>query len=92
MISSLEKKFTFRFLKTKKNEGFVNIITIFSFIGITLGVAILIIVMSVMNGFRSELINKIVGFNAHIIIKPYEKISINLILKIYSYLIILIIQ
>ena len=73
MISSLEKKVTFRFLKTKKNEGFVNIITIFSFIGITLGVAILIIVMSVMNGFRSELINKIVGFNAHIIIKPYEK-------------------
>ena len=71
MISSLEKKVTFRFLKTKKNEGFVNIITIFSFIGITLGVAILIIVMSVMNGFRSELINKIVGFNAHIIIKPY---------------------
>ena len=73
MISSLEKKVTFRFLKTKKNEGFVNIITIFSFIGISLGVAILIIVMSVMNGFRSELINKIVGFNAHIIVKPYEK-------------------
>ena len=73
MISSLEKKVTFKFLKTKKNEGFVNIITIFSFIGITLGVAILIIVMSVMNGFRSELINKIVGFNAHVIVKPYEK-------------------
>ena len=73
MISSLEKKVTFRFLKTKKNEGFVNIITIFSFIGISLGVAILIIVMSVMNGFRSELINKIVGFNAHVIVKPYEK-------------------
>tara|TARA_Y100000817_G_scaffold125930_1_gene98701 strand:- start:1721 stop:2950 length:1230 start_codon:yes stop_codon:yes gene_type:complete len=73
LISSLEKKVTFRFLKTKKNEGFVNIITIFSFIGITLGVAILIIVMSVMNGFRSELINKIVGFNAHVIVKPYEK-------------------
>ena len=73
MISSLEKKVTFRFLRTKKNEGFVNIITIFSFIGITLGVAILIIVMSVMNGFRTELINKIVGFNAHVIVKPYEK-------------------
>ncbi len=72
MISSLEKKVTFRFLKTKKNEGFVNIITIFSFIGITLGVAILIIVMSVMNGFRSELINKIVGFNSHITVKSYD--------------------
>ena len=51
----------------------MNIISIFSFIGISLGVAVLIIVMSVMNGFRSELINKIVGFNAHITVKPYEK-------------------
>ena len=41
--------------------------------GIALGVAILIIVMSVMNGFRTELINKILGFNPHIIVKPYEK-------------------
>ena len=47
-------------------------ISIFSFIGISLGVAVLIIVMSVMNGFRSELINKIVGFNAHVTVKPYE--------------------
>ncbi|MDA9615561.1 ABC transporter permease, partial [Candidatus Pelagibacter sp.] len=52
--------------------GFLNIISIFSFIGISLGVAVLIIVMSVMNGFRTELINKIVGFNPHITIKPYE--------------------
>ena len=70
MISTLEKKIIFRFLLAKKKEGFVNIISIFSFIGITLGVAILIIVMSVMNGFRSELTNKIIGFNAHIVIKP----------------------
>ena len=73
MISSLEKKVTFRFLRTKKNEGFVNIITIFSFIGITLGVAILIIVMSVMNGFRTELTNKIIGLNPHIVIKTNEQ-------------------
>ena len=71
MISQLEKEITFRFLKTKKNDGFLNIISIFSFIGIFLGVAVLIIVMSVMNGFRTELIDKIVGFNAHAIIKPY---------------------
>ena len=51
---------------------FLNIISIFSFIGISLGVAVLIIVMSVMNGFRTELINKIVGFNPHITVKPYE--------------------
>ena len=73
MISKLEQKIIFKYLKTRRSDGFLNIISIFSFIGISLGVAILIIVMSVMNGFRSELINKIIGFNAHIIIKPYEK-------------------
>ena len=73
MISTLEKEITFRFLKARKKDGFLNIISIFSFIGISLGVAVLIIVMSVMNGFRTELINKIVGFNSHITVKPYEK-------------------
>ena len=77
MISTLEKEITLRYLKTRKKDGFLNVISIFSFIGISLGVAVLIIVMSVMNGFRTELINKIVGFNAHISIKPYER-SINL--------------
>ena len=73
MISQLEREVTFRFLKTRKNDGFLNIISIFSFIGISLGVAVLIIVMSVMNGFRTELIDKIVGFNAHAVVKPYNK-------------------
>ena len=77
MISTLEKEITFRFLKARKKDGFLKIISIFSFIGISLGVAVLIIVMSVMNGFRTELINKIVGFNAHITVKPYEKKYIN---------------
>ena len=72
MISALEKEITLRYLKTRKKDGFLNIISIFSFIGISLGVAVLIIVMSVMNGFRTELINKIVGFNAHVTVKPYE--------------------
>jgi lipoprotein-releasing system permease protein len=72
LISTLEKEITFRYLKTRKKDGFLNIISIFSFIGISLGVAVLIIVMSVMNGFRNELINKIVGFNAHVTIKPYD--------------------
>ena len=72
MISQLEKKITLRYLKTRKKDGFLNIISIFSFIGISLGVAVLIIVMSVMNGFRSELINKIIGFNAHVTVKPYD--------------------
>ena len=73
MISEIEKLVAFRYLKPKRKEGFLKIISIFSFLGIALGVAVLIIVMSVMNGFRTELIDKILGFNAHIIIKPYEK-------------------
>ena len=78
MISTLEKEIAFKYLKTRKKDGFLNIISIFSFIGISLGVAVLIIVMSVMNGFRSELINKIVGFNSHITVKSYQnKISIS---------------
>ena len=73
MISTLEKEITFRYLKARKKDGFLNVISIFSFIGISLGVSVLIIVMSVMNGFRTELIDKIVGFNAHAVVKPYDK-------------------
>ena len=73
MISILEKEIILRYLKTRKKDGFLNIISIFSFIGISLGVAVLIIVMSVMNGFRTELIDKIIGFNPHAVVKPYGK-------------------
>ncbi len=73
MISPLEKEIIFRFLKARKRDSFLNIISIFSFVGISIGVAVLIIVMSVMNGFRTELINKIIGFNAHAVVKPYDK-------------------
>jgi len=72
LISHLEKEIALRYLKTRKKDGFLNIISIFSFIGISLGVAVLIIVMSVMNGFRTELVEKIVGFNAHAVVKPYQ--------------------
>ena len=71
MISKTERIIALRYLRPKKKEGFLKVISIFSFTGITLGVAILIIVMSVMDGFRAELINKILGFNPHIIVKPY---------------------
>tara|TARA_Y100001970_G_scaffold291716_1_gene429981 strand:- start:5707 stop:6918 length:1212 start_codon:yes stop_codon:yes gene_type:complete len=73
LISQLEKEIILRFLKTRKKDGFLNIISIFSFIGISLGVAVLIIVMSVMNGFRTELVSKIVGFNAHAVVQPINK-------------------
>ena len=77
MFTSVEKLIAIRNLKPKRKEGFLKVISIFSFIGIMLGVAILIIVMSVMNGFRTELTNKILGFNPHIIIKPYNDIKID---------------
>ena len=73
MISKIENILALRYLKPRKKEGFLKVISIFSFTGITLGVAILIIVMSVMNGFRTELINKILGFDPHITIQPYDK-------------------
>jgi len=73
LISKIERVVAFRYLKPKKKEGFLKVISIFSFMGIALGVAILIIVMSVMDGFRTELVNKILGFNPHIIVKPYDK-------------------
>ncbi len=73
MISKIESIIALRYLKPKRKEGFLKVISIFSFTGIALGVSILIIVMSVMNGFRTELINKILGFNPHIIVKPYNK-------------------
>ena len=72
MFSKAERLISSRNLKPKKKEGFLKVISIFSFLGITLGVAILIIVMSVMNGFRNDLTKKILGFNPHIVVKPYN--------------------
>ena len=72
MITLLERKIAFRYLFTKKKDGFINIISTFSFLGIALGVAVLIVVMSVMNGFRTELINKINGFNPHLKILSFD--------------------
>ena len=72
MFNNVERLISSRNLKPKKKEGFLKVISIFSFLGIMLGVSTLIIVMSVMNGFRSELTSKILGFNPHIIIEPYS--------------------
>jgi lipoprotein-releasing system permease protein len=72
LFNKVERLISSRNLKPKKKEGFLKVISIFSFLGIMLGVAILIIVMSVMNGFRNDLTEKIIGFNPHIVIKPYS--------------------
>lgn len=66
MFTKLEFLIAFRYLKAKRQEGFISIIAIFSFVGIMIGVATLIIVMSVMNGFRYELVNRILGINSHL--------------------------
>jgi lipoprotein-releasing system permease protein len=65
MFSPFERMVAGRYLRARKAEGFVSVIAAFSFLGIMLGVATLIIVMSVMNGFRAELIGRIVGLNGH---------------------------
>ncbi|MAW17156.1 MAG: lipoprotein-releasing system transmembrane subunit LolC [Pelagibacteraceae bacterium] len=70
MFTKAERLISLRNLRPKKKEGFLQIISIFSFVGIMLGVAILIIVMSVMNGFKTDLTNKILGLNPHLVIQP----------------------
>ena len=70
MFTKAERLISLRNLRPKKKEGFLKVISIFSFLGIMLGVAILIIVMSVMNGFKTDLTKKILGLNPHIVIQP----------------------
>ena len=65
MFNKVERLISSRNLRPKKKEGFLKVISIFSFLGIMLGVTILIIVMSVMNGFREELLSRIIGLNGH---------------------------
>jgi lipoprotein-releasing system permease protein len=70
LFTKVERLISSRNLRPKKKEGFLKIISVFSFLGIMLGVAILIIVMSVMNGFKTDLTKKILGLNPHIVIEP----------------------
>ena len=83
MFTKVERLISLRNLRPKRKEGFLKIISIFSFLGIMLGVAILIIVMSVMNGFKTDLTKKILGLNPHIVIQPNSFIiDDNYILKL----------
>ena len=66
IFNTFERMVAFRYLRARRQEGFVSVIAIFSLLGIALGVATLIIVMSVMNGFRADLVNRILGFNGHL--------------------------
>ena len=83
MFTKAERLISLRNLRPKKKEGFLKVISIFSFLGIMLGVAILIIVMSVMNGFKTDLTNKILGLNPHIVIQSNGfKIENNFIINL----------
>jgi lipoprotein-releasing system permease protein len=66
IFNAFERMVAFRYLRARRAEGFVSVIAIFSLLGIALGVATLIIVMSVMNGFRAELVGRILGLNGHL--------------------------
>ena len=66
IFGAFERMVAFRYLRARRQEGFISVIAIFSLLGIALGVATLIIVMAVMNGFRAELLGRILGFNGHI--------------------------
>lgn len=66
IFSAFERLVAMRYLRARRQEGFVSVIALFSLLGIGLGVATLIVVMSVMNGFRAELLDRILGFNAHL--------------------------
>lgn len=66
IFSKFERMAAWRYLRAKRKEGFISVITGFAVVGIALGVATLIIVMSVMNGFRAELLSRILGINGHI--------------------------
>jgi lipoprotein-releasing system permease protein len=71
-FARFEWMLSLRYLRARRREGFISVIAGFSFLGIMLGVATLIIVMAVMNGFRKELLDKILGLNGHLLIQPLE--------------------
>ena len=71
-FSAFERMVAWRYLRSRRKEAFISVIAGFSFIGIMLGVATLIIVMAVMNGFRTELISRILGINGHMIVQPID--------------------
>ena len=71
-FAPFEWMLSLRYLRARRKEGFISVIAGFSFLGIMLGVMTLIIVMAVMNGFRQELLEKILGLNGHLLIQPLE--------------------
>jgi lipoprotein-releasing system permease protein len=71
-FAPFEWMLSLRYLRARRKDGFISVIAFFSFLGIVLGVANLIVVMAVMNGFRQELLEKILGLNGHLLVQPLE--------------------
>ncbi len=71
-FAPFEWMLSLRYLRARRREGFISVIATFSFLGIMLGVATLIIVMAVMNGFRKELLDKILGLTGHVVVQPLD--------------------
>ena len=71
-FSTYERMLAWRYLRSRRKEAFISVIAGFSFIGIMLGVATLVIVMAVMNGFRAELLDRILGLNGHMVVQPID--------------------
>src|SRR6516162_4465886 len=71
-FARFEWMLSLRYLRARRQEGFISVIAGFSFLGIMLGVATLIVVLAVLNGFRKELLDKILGLNGHIMVQPLD--------------------
>jgi lipoprotein-releasing system permease protein len=69
---AVERWLAWRYIATRQSEGFVSFIAIFSLIGVALGVATLIVVLSVMGGFREELVGRVIGMNGHVVVNARE--------------------
>ncbi len=72
-FSAFERMVAWRYLRSRRKETVISVIALISFIGIMLGVATLIVVMAVMNGFRTELLNRILGIGGHLILQPMDR-------------------
>jgi lipoprotein-releasing system permease protein len=73
-FSVFERMVAWRYLRSRRKDTVISVISLISFVGIMLGVATLIIVMAVMNGFRAELLNRILGVNGHLIVEPIDRV------------------
>src|SRR5919197_3445301 len=71
-VAPFEWMLSWRYLRARRKDGFISIIAGFSFLGIMIGVATLVTVMAVMNGFRAELLDKVLGINGHLLIQPMQ--------------------